>query len=51
MNIDTTTLATLLETVRLAFPDAIISETEDGEIEIATGLYSIGDPETPLVGK
>jgi hypothetical protein len=48
MNIDTTSLSSLLETIRFAFPDAIISEN-NSEIEIATGLFSVGDPETPLI--
>ena len=49
MNIDTTSLSSLMGTIRTVFPDAILSETKEGEIEIATGLYSVGDPETPLV--
>ena len=47
--IDTTTLSTLLETLIATFPDGIVSETDEGEIIISTGLYSVGDPETPLI--
>jgi hypothetical protein len=47
--IDTTSLHSLISTVRIVFPDAEVGELTDRGIVIHTGLYQVGDPETPLV--
>jgi hypothetical protein len=42
-------MQTLMETVRTVFPDAMVEESSEGEVVVATGLMCVGDPETPLV--
>ena len=47
--IDTTSLHSIISTARIVFPDDYICEDAAGQIIIHTGLYQVGDPETPLV--
>lgn len=47
--IDTTSLHSIISTARIVFPDVEVCEDAAGQIIIYTGLYQVGDPETPLV--
>ena len=48
MKIDATSINSILSTISETFPDSIIGEDINGQIIIQTGLFSIGDPSTPL---
>ena len=47
--IDPRSLASIMETVRIVFEDAIVLEDGEGQVVIHTGLYTVGDPSTDLV--
>ena len=47
--IDTTSVESILRTVRTVFPEAEINEDSSRQIIIYTGLYQVGDEEVPLV--
>ena len=44
----TDTLETIMATVLGTFPDAYVGDDNEGQVVIYTGLYSVGDPNTPL---
>mgnify|MGYP005829761119 FL=1 len=47
--IDTTSVESILRTVRTVFPEAESNEDSSRQIIIYTGLYQVGDEEVPLV--
>ena len=47
--IDTTSIDSIMGTIRTVFPDAVVDEDLDGGVVIYTGLYSVGDSSIPLV--
>ena len=47
--IDTTSLNTLMTTIRTVFPEAVLDEDNDKQIIIYTGLYQTGDEDCQLI--
>ena len=48
-NIDTTSVKTLMETIRIVFPEAELGDDLEGQIIIYTGLYQTGDEDCQLI--
>ena len=49
MKIDTTSVNTLMATIRTVFPDAYLGEDSERQVIIHTGLYYTGwDEDAPL---
>ena len=47
--VDATSVHSIMSTIRVAFPDAEVGEDLARQVVIYTGLYQVGDSETPLV--